>query len=334
MSKRMRLPNGFGQISKLSKKNLRNPWRAMVTVGWNESGKPIRKTVGYYSSYNDAYAALMDHHRGIAPEPEEKKITFDTVYDMWKKDYFRRISKTTQNLYRNAYRYCSVLYNRPIETIKAADIKAVVEANMPPSQHEKVKVMLSLVFDYAVANEYTDKNYVKIADIYLGNLPQERHHFAFTHEEMDTLFSNINDPDVQLVLFYIYTGFRPREGLALTKENIKDGYIVGGMKTKAGKNRIVPIHDRIKNITDKIIPMHLTYDKLKTRFERVVFKYNLNPEHRPHDTRVTFVSRMKEAKADDYAIKKIVGHSLGDITEKIYTDLGVEYLAKELSKMK
>lgn len=333
MPKHMRLPNGFGQISKLSKKNLRNPWRAMVTTGWNDAGRPIRSTVGYFSSYNDAYAALMDYHRGTSPEhPDDVKL-FEEVYEEWKKDYFRRISKSTQNLYRGAYKYCTGLYKRPIDTIKAADVKAVVEAPMPPSQHEKVKVMLSLVFDYAVANEYTDKNYVKIADIYVDGLPKERHHFAFTHEEVDTLWANINDPDVKMVLFYIYTGFRPREGLAIKEENIKDGYLVGGMKTKAGIGRIVPIHEKIREIVNDTLPMNLTYDKLKTRFERVIFKYNLNPEHRPHDTRVTFVSRMKEAKADDYAIKKIVGHSLGDITSKIYTDLGVDYLSAEINKM-
>lgn len=334
MPKRMRLPNGFGQISKLTTKRLRNPYRAMVTVGWDENGKPIRQTVGYYSTYNDAYAALLDFHRGTPPEDPEGKISFEEVYNKWKADYFRRISKSTQSTYRIAYKYVSRLYKRPMESIKASDIKTVVEANMPPSQHEKVKVMLSLVFDFAVANEYTDKNYVKLADIYIDDLPAERHHFSLTHEEVDTLWENINDPDVKTVLFYIYTGFRPREGLALTKENIKDGYIVGGMKTKAGKDRIVPIHDKIANIIDEVVPIGLTYDRLKFRFEKVVFKYNLNPEHRPHDTRVTFVSRMKEAKVDEYAIKKIVGHSLGDITEKIYTDLGVDYLKGEISKMK
>ena len=32
-NKRMRLPNGFGQISQLKGNNLRKPFRAMVTVG-------------------------------------------------------------------------------------------------------------------------------------------------------------------------------------------------------------------------------------------------------------------------------------------------------------
>ena len=37
-NKRRRLPNGFGQISEIKNRNLRKPFRAMVTVGKNDNG--------------------------------------------------------------------------------------------------------------------------------------------------------------------------------------------------------------------------------------------------------------------------------------------------------
>ena len=40
-NKRKRLPNGFGQISQIKNRNLRNPYRAMVTVGKTSTGRPI-----------------------------------------------------------------------------------------------------------------------------------------------------------------------------------------------------------------------------------------------------------------------------------------------------
>lgn len=40
-NKRKRLPNGFGQISEIKKRNLRKPFRAMVTVGKTPTGRPI-----------------------------------------------------------------------------------------------------------------------------------------------------------------------------------------------------------------------------------------------------------------------------------------------------
>ena len=55
-NKRRRLPNGFGQISEIKNRNLRNPFRAMVSVGKAENGRPICKPLkpeSYFPTYND-----------------------------------------------------------------------------------------------------------------------------------------------------------------------------------------------------------------------------------------------------------------------------------------
>lgn len=65
-NKRRRLPNGFGQISEIKNRNLRNPFRAMVTVGKTPEGKPICKPLkpeSYFATYNDAYAALVEYNK-------------------------------------------------------------------------------------------------------------------------------------------------------------------------------------------------------------------------------------------------------------------------------
>ena len=56
-NKRRRLPNGFGQISEIKNPNLRKPFRAMVTIGKDENGRPICKPLkpeSYFATYNDA----------------------------------------------------------------------------------------------------------------------------------------------------------------------------------------------------------------------------------------------------------------------------------------
>lgn len=77
------------------------------------------------------------------------------------------------------------------------------------------------------------------------------------------------------------------------------------MKTKAGTNRTVPIHPRIRplvikwynkaqelnseylfNCTDTNTAksnLMLTYDKYRRRIEALVDALELNPDHRPHD---------------------------------------------------
>ena len=63
ITKRRRLPNGFGQISEIKGRNLRKPFRAMVTIGKTSTGKPIPKLLkpqAYFASYNEAYEALVE----------------------------------------------------------------------------------------------------------------------------------------------------------------------------------------------------------------------------------------------------------------------------------
>ena len=56
-NKRRRLPNGFGQISEIKNRNLRNPFRAMVTVGKTQDGKPICKPL----KPDSYFATIMTH---------------------------------------------------------------------------------------------------------------------------------------------------------------------------------------------------------------------------------------------------------------------------------
>ena len=77
----------------------------------------------------------------------------------------------------------------------------------------------------------------------------------------------------------------------------------------------------------------LTYDKYSNRFDKVITQLQLNPKHRPHDPRMTFITRCKKAGVDEYALKEMVGHSIQDITESVYTVRDVEWLRKDLEKI-
>ena len=59
----------------------------------------------------------------------------------------------------------------------------------------------------------------------------------------------------------------------------------------------------------------------------------LNPEHRPHDPRKTFITLGKRANMDEYALKEIVGYSVKDITESTYTVRDLAWLRDNLQKI-
>lgn len=80
--------------------------------------------------------------------------------------------------------------------------------------------------------------------------------FLFHQKKYKKFGDRIEDiPFANLVLFVIYSGFRPTELTLIKNENVhlKEGNIVGGMKTKAGTDRGVPIHPKIREIVEKKI---------------------------------------------------------------------------------
>ena len=341
MSRRMRLPNGFGQISKIKGKRLRHPWRAMVTYGQDSNGKYKRKILGYYETYNSAYEALIEYHKN--PTEKYADLTMQDLFYKWGKEYFTDEHPNAEKMYTFAWDKCKSLYNMKVSEVRSFHLKEAMEADMPHSAREKVKSMLNLMFDYALFLDITDKNYARQVRVVTRKSESEvRHHIAFSDEELEILWENKEDDIVQMILIGCYTGFRPQELVLLENKNINltEGYLVGGMKTKAGIDRKVPIHPRVKdfiarrmNSENKYLFDGFNYDAYKNRFHATRERLRLSHEHTPHDTRVTFVTNAKLNNMDEYAIKRIVGHRIDDLTERVYADRPFDWLIEEMNKL-
>ena len=76
---------------------------------------------------------------------------------------------------------------------------------------------------------------------------------------------------------------------------------------------------------------HMTYDKYHKRFQKVMDR--LKMKHRPHETRHVFITKAKSCGIDEYILKLIVGHTIEDITEKVYTHRTMEQLKSEMKKI-
>ncbi|MBQ6860219.1 MAG: tyrosine-type recombinase/integrase [Clostridia bacterium] len=122
------------------------------------------------------------------------------------------------------------------------------------------------------------------------------------------------------------------------------GYIRGGSKTKAGKNRFVPIHkdvfylieNRMKIDGDFLFQKEsghaMNYYEYRNRFNKVMKKLNMN--HFPHDTRHTFITLGKNCNMNEYVLKRIVGHAIQDVTEVVYTHRNQQDFYDEICKIK
>ena len=372
-NKRRRLPNGFGQISEIKNRNLRNPFRAMVTVGKTPEGKPICKPLkpeSYFATYNDAYAALVEYNKN--PYDLEPSITMQELYDKWLPEYEKTV-KSTKSV-TSAWAYCSGVYKMRVMDIRARHVKGCMEEGVAiirgKEQHpsatmkNQIKSLFNMMLDYALEYELVDRNYSRTFNLTEETVKEiqsvKKGHIAFTDEEMDLLWANIsNKQGIDILLIQCYSGWRPQElGLLELKDvDLENWTFRGGMKTDAGENRVVPIHSRIQDLVLRKYQeaealgspyllnwadpnnrnrknLKLTYARYQKAFERIRDELKLNPNHRPHDGRTHFVTMAKRYGVDEYAIKYMVGHKISDITEKVYTRREFAWLREEIEKIK
>ena len=373
-NKRRRLPNGFGQISEIKNRNLRNPFRAMVTVGKTQSGKPICKPLkpeSYFATYNDAYAALVEYNKN--PYDLGAAITVRELYEKWSEEYFKTLkAEGSIRSVESAWRYCSAVYDMRVMDVRARHVKGCmdegtalirgVERHPSASMKKQIKSQFNLMLDYALEYELVDRNYARTFNLTEDTIKEihtvKKEHIPFTDEEISALWDHVEDKNfVDAMLIQCYSGWRPQElGLIeLANVDLENGTFKGGMKTEAGTDRVIPIHSKIRrlvehryeqaqrlgspylfNCTDGRTgkPVPMTYQRYQCGFAMVRDELKLNPEHRPHDGRKHFVTAAKKAGVDEYAIKYMVGHKISDITEKVYTQREFDWLKTEIEKIK
>lgn len=137
-SKRRRLPNGFGQISEIKNRNLRNPFRAMVTIGKTPEGRPICKPLkpeSYFPTYNDAYSALVEYNKN--PYDLEPSITVRELYEKWSEEYFKTLKADGSiRAVTSAWAYCSAVYDMRVMDVRARHVKGCMEEGQPRSEEK------------------------------------------------------------------------------------------------------------------------------------------------------------------------------------------------------
>lgn len=128
-NRRKRLPNGFGQITKIKDRNLRRPYRAMVTIGKNSVGKPICKLLkpqSHFETYNDAYAALIEYNKN--PYDLDADVTIAQLYEKWTDTYFKTLkSDSSIRTITAAWAYCSSIYDMRAKDLRARHIKGCMD---------------------------------------------------------------------------------------------------------------------------------------------------------------------------------------------------------------
>ena len=363
----MRLPNGYGNVSKLSGKR-RKPWRARKTAKWiiddNDNNKLKQQfiTIGYFETRQEALQALAEYNSN--PYDLRPDITFKEIYIKMTDQKFKEISKSNINGYEAAYKLCAGIENMNFLDIKLAHLQSVVDdSNKNYPTLRKLKVLFNQMYDYAVMHEIIGKDKHIVEYVNIGKPQKSNKHFRFTHNELETMWRWAEKNEyIQVILMLIYTGVRPGELFNLKKQmvNLKEKSIF----IENGKNdnavRKIPIHDKVfhffinwmnKNdsaylitqLNGKQIMFKNNHGQFTETYwcpllsEMNILKYKNDrgetKEHTPDDTRHTFTTMWKEKGLDEAMRRKIQGHSGKGIGEIVYTHFEFERLREELNKL-
>ncbi|MDD6788821.1 MAG: tyrosine-type recombinase/integrase [Lachnospira sp.] len=335
----MKLPNGYGSIYRMSGKR-RKPWRVVLTAGWDlKDGRAVRdrQTLGFYRTRAEAVEALAKYH--AAPFDVSSVPTFAEVYKLWTDEHFPNISASRKKNINAVYKRFSKLYDMPFRDIRTRDFEAVcrdlMDAGRPATYIHEVVSIFHQMSGYAMRKDMIQRD--TSAAIHLDMTAEKsRIHHALSPEEIGILWDHADDPTVQIILIGIATGVRPDELLQLKSVDFHDFYVIGGSKTEAGRNRIIPLHPDIRPFlhpeTEYLIGEVVKYDTYRYRSKVICGKIGIKG-FLPHDTRHTFATLWASQKLDPIIGRRIMGHAVNGVTEQVYVHRSAADLYRELCKL-
>ena len=361
----------------------RKRYRARVTIGWEtneETGrtKQIVKTLGSnYKTKGEATSALAEYLKNPY-DLNNKDITFEQLYKKWFDEYIDTDEhESIKYRVKAAYRYCSLIYKKKFRGITIIDMKDCIykgtatcvrgkykgeQRLASPQSKEIIKYLFNHIYDYALEARLVERNYAREFTLDKKVFQEKEKNYKskvpFSKEEIDKLWKSIEFvPFADMIVYACYSGWRPTELIKLKIKDVdlKNGFVKGGMKTSAGKNRLVPIHPLVSSIVEKYYKeaksvgsdylfndvnnkfgIGLSYDQYLSRFNKVMNALHFRTEITPHYTRHTFITKAKsrEVNMNEYVLKIIVGHDVGDLTEHVYTHRESNDLKEEMDKIK
>ena len=370
--------NGEGSISYDSR---RKRYRAKITIGWEldektGKSKQIVKNIGSNFKTKGEAARALTKYLDNPYDIDNKNITFSELYEKWY-EYFLKTHESQRYRLKSAYAYCSDIYNKKFRDLSILDMKNVIDngtkmcikgknkgqkIKATPQTKESMKYLFNHIYDYALEARICDINYARNfslgKEVFKQKEKEQIKKDPFSEDQLLKLWRAKDFvPFADMIIYACYSGWRPSELIAIEVEkvNLKDGYIRGGIKTDAGKNRLVPIHPLVKDIVQKYYNeatevnskylfnditkkkgIGLSYDQYLSRFNKVIDILHFEGHLTPHSTRHTFITKAKSLNVNmnEHILKQIVGHKIDDMTEKVYTHREIKELVVEMNKIK
>lgn len=304
--------------------------------------KEMRGVATSYSKVLDDLVA--DYNKSMFSIAPDNSPAFSDVFMRYYRERFGREyghKEKKPSAERNiiaAYKNSEVLHNYKFNQIVADDLQKVVDTaseRLSISALKTITTLFNQLYRYAEANNLCEKNYAKFVKIKKEN--DIEHGIPFSESDLQILWKNKEDDVAEFLLIMCYSGFRITEYKTL-EVNLDQKYFKGGIKTEAGKDRIVPIHSSIASLVSARIErlgclLPITDSRFRQKMYPTLQRLGIEP-HTPHDCRHTFSALCERYRVNENDRKRMLGHSFGsDITNSVYGHRSVEDLRKEIEKI-
>ncbi len=325
----MRNPNGYGSVIKL-KGNRRRPFMVRKTRGWNDKGHPIYDIIGYYATRKEAMLALADYNTNPY-DIAQANMTVAELYERWLIVKAPLLGKSSQRNLKSAFNvHAKSLYNFKYVNIRSFHIQEIINnCSAGSSVKSIIRNLFCHLDNFAFEIDLINKRYANLVKV--QSEPPKTEKRIFTNDEIKQIKQNQNDIFDVFTLILLYTGLRISELINLKKENvnIKEWYFRAGVKTSAGKNRIIPIHSCLK---PAFLKLYNSDNKQFFNFNHQTVRNKIKEryDHIPHEARHTVRTLLARKNSDKICIDRIMGHVSSNTGDSVYTHKTLEELRETI----
>ena len=278
-----------------------------------EDGKRYQKTKRGFKTRKAAleWCAANNEWATYAGSP-----TFADVYREWSASHFPTISDKRQQQYKHVYDVAISLHDKLMRDLGVRHYQAIINAQKNTYDTRKMyRQVFSMMSDYAIRAGYIATNYAKLCELPPESKPIKR---AFTEAEiakMEKLYATTKDLAAGAALIMIYTGMRWGEISTISPTNIfiDDGYLIGGIKTDAGKHGEIMLIEHVRPIVqDLMLPVNrigkLSSEGFRKAYNKMQDDLGI-PRHTVHECRHTTATILAQKGIQPAVITEIMRHT-------------------------
>jgi len=349
----LRNPNGYGSVAKLSG-NRRKPYWVRKTVGWNDKGHPVYETIGYCETREQGNMLLAEYNKNPW-DVDRAKITLQELFDLWLQKKAPRLGTSNRNSLKSAFNHISKLASMRYKDIKSYHMQETIDfCGKGYSTQGAIKNLWGHLDRFAMELDVISRCY---SDLLTSEPIPQTSRERFSDDEIKRVwkayedfkagkdFGSVPAEWFDTILIFLYSGFRISELMDMKTADISltDATFKGGTKTKAGKNRIVPIHSAILPLVkdrldaDSVYFINAKGEHLSTTTYRTywneMMKY-LKIDKTPHECRHTFESILDSKGANRKCIDLMMGHVSKDVGNRVYNHKTLEELKTAIELFK